>query len=257
MESNVAIEDIKNGERELDTEIKVENNEGTSVVCSLGEDGKIKKSTSNEISDLSELKEYISKNKDNIKSVSSKKGSYNNKISLADFIKREFNTTNYNSNPEKLGEDLILSLIKPMKILSNFISQSSKGKEEYEPNKSKDLLEKRNDITIEIDNKLFFFKGYNEDFSKLIVEKEKGIFYELDNNKSFILSNPPEKSFTSVELDLLAKGKTLIVSSQNPPFKIMQENGQHKYMTLSKDDFTKNLSQKERNKRSQKEKIKI
>jgi len=152
-------------------------------------------------------------------------------------------------------------LIKPIKILGNFLTQptNKEDKREQHSNK-KDLLEKEKSTTIKIDGKLFIFKGYSEDFSKLIVKNEndeKETFYELRNNKNFIINNPPEKSFTSVELDLLSKGKTIIVSNQNPSFKILKENGHYKYMTISKEEFIKNISQKINQDRSQKEKNRI
>jgi len=252
-----------------ETEIEIEGNDGTSKVCVFNEDGEMKeikgklseKGYDKGISNFSELKEYISKNRDNIKSVSAKNGSYNKKIGLADFIKRELNTTNYNSNPEKLGEDLILSLLKPIKVLSNFFAQQSftEGKKESF-NTGKDLVEKGKELVIKIDNESFIFKGYNENFSKIIVKNErdkKETLYELSNDKNFVISNPPERTFTSVELDLLAKGKTLVVSNHNPPFKIKQENGQNRYTILSQTDFIKNLSQKINQSRDQKEKNKI
>lgn len=185
---------------------------------------------------LLELKEYIANNKDKIKDISIKKGTYSRKIPLKDFINRELNTTNYSSNPDKLGEDIILSLLKPLKIYNNYVAQNkvdSSLKSTEKPNKS--------NYSVGVNGEEFLFKNYSEDYKNIIIQDKKGQEFQIENNKNITFIIGPEKPLNSIELNLINKGKNLIAST-DIPFKISNQDGLIKYQTITHDDYIKNIN---------------
>lgn len=219
-------------------EITITNLDGSNKTIILGEIEKTE--TKEEIiqRQLIELKDYINNNKDKIDTVGVNKGNkFHKKIPLKDFINKELNTTNYNSNPEKLGEDIILSLLKPLKVYNNYLGQNRLEKNQGIQKENK--IEKS--YTVSINDQEYQFKNYSEDFKKIIVADSIGRELELANNKNVNFIITPEKKFNATELDLINQGKSLIQSSEIP-FKVSSENGVIKYQTITSDEFEKNIN---------------
>jgi hypothetical protein len=240
------------------TVITVNNSDGTKKTIVLGFE-EIKPENKEDIikRQLTELKDYINSNK--VDSVEVKKGDkYHKKIDLKDFIAKELGTINYNSNPEKLGEDLIMSLLKPLEIYNKYLNQSQLEKDQtLEKPKEKALY------TVKINDEEFQFKKYSEDYTKLIVENKEGKSFEIENNKNINFIISPVKEFNGIELNLLQKGKTLMVSDKDGlPFKVSsnkEENGLITFQTVTNKEYLDNNkifnseSKKEENVLSQKE----
>lgn len=163
------------------------------------------------------------------------------KIALKNFIKKELQTVNYNSTPEKLGEDFILSLLKPLEVYSKFLSQTVEKKEDI-----KEKYEKENTFySVKINDEEYKFTKYSEDYKKIIVEDKEGKVFEIENNTNLTFIIGPEKKFTETEHDILQKGKALITSDKNGvPFKMVRGDKENKdsinLQTVTRDEYKSN-----------------
>lgn len=226
--------------------IVIKNTDGTEKTIVLGEKEISKEKLIEQ--QLIELKEYINSNKDSINSVEVKKGSkYHKKIPLKDFINKELNTTNYSSNPEKLGEDIILSLLKPLKVFNNYMAQNR-----LEKNAQTIKPEDEKLYTLGINGEEYQFKKYSEDYKSIIIQDKEGKQFEVLNDKNINFIIGPEKTFNNMELDLLNKGKSLIQSS-DIPFKVFSQDGTIKFQTITSDDYIKNIDVKAQQVKSKKQ----
>lgn len=230
-------------------EINITNSDGTMKTIVLGEVEKTE--TKEEIikKQLIELKEYINDNKKNIDSIDVKKGTkFHKKIPLKDFLNKELNTTNYSSNPDKMGEDIILSLLKPLKVYNNYLAQNKlENSNNHKLNESID----KNIATLSINNAEYKFIKYTDDFKKIVVADEKNKSFAFDNNKNINFIIPPEKTLNEMQLGLIHKGKSLIIK-EKIPFKILSENGEIKFQTITNDDYIKNIDIKSEHVKSNK-----
>lgn len=191
---------------------------------------------------LDEIKKTLIKDLNKIDSIEVKNGDkYHKKIKIKDFLNKELNTINHSSNPEKLGEDIIIAILKPLKIYNNYLGQIRQEKE----NKLDKNLDKQK-FTIEVDKQEYVFKNYSEDFKKIIAEDKSGKQVEIENNKNFKFIVSPGKDLNNVELDLLIKGKELI-HKEKLPFKINRDtSGSVQYSTITETEFLTNLNPKEK-----------
>lgn len=248
---NIGIEN--SNENLLDDEpisIVIKNSDGTEKTIVLGEKEISKEKLIEQ--QLIELKEYINSNKDSINSVEVKKGSkYHKKIPLKDFINKELNTTNYSSNPEKLGEDIILSLLKPLKVFNNYMAQNRLEKNSQTNKPGDEKL-----YTLGINGQEYQFKKYSEDYKNIIIKDKDGKEFEIVNDKNINFIIGPDKAFNNTELDLLNKGKSLIQSS-DIPFKVSNQNGTIKFQTITNDDYIKNIDVKSQQVKSNKQSNKL
>lgn len=190
---------------------------------------------------LDEIKKTLINDLNKIDSIEIKNGDkYHKKIKIKDFVNKELNTINHSSNPEKLGEDIIIAILKPLKIYNNYLGQIRQEKEQ-----KTDKIQ-NSEFTIEVDKKEYLFKNYSEDFKKIFVADQSGKLLEIENNKNFKFLVSPSKELNNVELDLLSKDKELI-HKDKLPFKINKdETGKIQFSTITENEFIKNLSEKER-----------
>jgi hypothetical protein len=190
---------------------------------------------------LDEIKTELEKNAGKINSVEIKNGDkFHKKIQLKDFINKELNTVNHSSNPEKLGEDIIISILKPLKIYNNYIGQIRQEREK------KALKSDKPQFTISVNQKEYQFERYTEDFKKIVISDPKsGEVYEIKNDKNFKFIVSPGKEINNIEMDLLHKGKQLL-HKEKTPFKINlnSESGKMEYLTISEKEFTQNILSK-------------
>lgn len=197
--------------------------------------------------DLEELKNVIDKNLSNIKNIEVTNGkNFHKKIPLRDFIKKELNATDYNSNGEKMGENLIMSLIKPLKVYNHYLNQDQKEKLQEGP-KKENTVEKET-LIIKVNDKNYNFISYSDDFKKITIEDETGKRFNVQNNISCEFTKSPKKEFNSIELNLLNKGNVLIEKEKQNPFKIkINEEGTIVFKTITENDFLKNIQKEEKN----------
>lgn len=190
---------------------------------------------------LDEIKKTLINDLNKIDSIEIKNGDkYHKKIKIKDFVNKELNTINHSSNPEKLGEDIIIAILKPLKIYNNYLGQIRQEKEQ-----KAEKIEKPK-FTIEVDKKEYLFKNYSEDFKKIFVTDQSGKLLEIENNKNFKFLVSPSKEMNNVELDLLSKGKELI-HKDKLPFKIKKDEiGKIQFSTITENEFITNLSEKEK-----------
>ena len=221
-------------------EINITNSDGTMKTIVLGEVEKTE--TKEEIikKQLIELQDYINDNKQNIDSIDVKKGTkFHKKIPLKDFLNKELNTTNYSSNPEKMGEDIILSLLKPLKVYNNYLAQNKLENSNGHKNESIN----KNISTLSINNQEYKFMKYTDDFKKIVVADEKNKLFEIDNDKNINFIIPPEKKLNEMQLELIQKGKSLIIKEEIP-FKISSDKGVIKFQTITNKDYISNIEVK-------------
>lgn len=142
--------------------VSVLNNDGTEKTFSIANPNENSGIKTEE--DIIELREYLEKEKNNIKEVTAKDQHKDNKLSLFDFVKKELNTNEYNSNGERLGEKIIMSLLKPFKIFNNYCNQLEQKKP------PKIAPEKKEELFVKVDDQIYKLLSYSKDFKELHLE---------------------------------------------------------------------------------------
>lgn len=96
------------------------------------------------------------------------------------------------------------------------------------------------DFTIKNKEGEFGFVKYSKDFKSFEVQTEQGQILSIKNNKNFTFSKRPSKDFSSLELDLLNKGKTFFIKEKTP-YKIQksQTNESILFYNLTADECLK------------------
>lgn len=239
-----------------------------------GQESDIKPSTFKDINKKysAEIKSYFKNTYKKLFQGKSEKGgveqqSMNNaiyaKLRLKENLLKEFKNTRANANPDQMGEELLLSLIRPIKAVGNTLHQYSAEKKELSqkqsaalPNQQPKLNPVQNKVTkadfhIKVNGTAYEFKGYSKDYSKLFLQDISGNPIEKQNNKGTSLNFRTQPKLNPIQEDLLNKGKTLLMTDGKFPYKLSKDqNGHLDITTVSISEFTAGKKESQKNNKS-------
>lgn len=179
------------------------------------------------------------------------------------------------TNPEQLAEELILSLLKPLKginaSLTDYHQQkkniSSAGHSDSDKSNKMETspsgiesngqqhLDNRNltvakpEFSLSANAMKYDVIGYSEDFSKLELRAPDGKRFQAPNSKGLRINPIAELKLNPIQKELLTRGKTLMITSgTNLPYKISVNEGKganlYDVTTVSMDQFKNNKKMK-------------
>ena len=165
------------------------------------------------------------------------------KLKIKENLLKEFKNARATSNPDQLAEEMLISLIRPIKAVSNALHQySSEKKQEIDSTrKGTTPLAKNTKSNIEVINggKTYDFGGYSKDYSKISLIGEGGKELEMLNNTGISLKLKKAPKLNPIQQDLLDKGKSLLITDDAFPYKISKNNeGYLELKTISTKDFS-------------------
>lgn len=118
---------------------------------------------------------------------------------------------------QKLEENISVKIIKPELAKPNLVpvSKSIPGPiTKVEPKAIRPISDF--DFTLKNKGEEYGFVGYSKDFKNLSLQTKEGKILTVKNEHNFIFSRRPNKDFSSLEIDLLNKGKSFIIKEKTP-----------------------------------------
>lgn len=190
------------------------------------------------------------------------------KLKLKENLLKEFKNTRSTANPDQIAEELLLSLIRPIKAVGNSLHQYSTEKKEIAkqqsksqqaPQPGKDIqnsFKTKPDVSLKINGTEYAFQGYSKDYSKIHLKDAMGTPLEKTNNENISLSFKSAPKLNPIQKDLLKKGKTLLMTDGKFPYKLSKgENDYLNITTVSISEFTAGKKESQKNSKSIKRSI--
>lgn len=168
------------------------------------------------------------------------------KLNLRKNLIKQLRGSQGSTNPDQLAEELILSLLKPVKGLSASMtdynqqknianSQRANSISQTQINSKKDIkplenLNKKEQTTlpqfkIEANGKTYSVLGYSEDYATLKLKGEDGKGYHTKNSEGLKLKPLNPLKINPIQKELLEKGKSLLITSGTDlPFKLSKNS---------------------------------
>ena len=150
----------------------------------------------------------------------------------------------YNANvvSQKLEENISVKIIQPELAKPNLVpgAKSIPGPiTKVEPKTIRPISDF--DFTLKNKGEEYGFVGYSKDFKNLSLQTKEGKILTIKNEHNFIFSRRPNKDFSSLEIDLLNKGKT-IINKEKTPYKIQKSKTSESilFSNLTEDECFKN-----------------
>ena len=150
----------------------------------------------------------------------------------------------YNANvvSQKLEENISVKIIQPELAKPNLVpgAKSIPGPiTKVEPKTIRPISDF--DFTLKNKAEEYGFVGYSKDFKNLSLQTKEGKILTIKNEHNFIFSRRPNKDFSSLEIDLLNKGKT-IINKEKTPYKIQKSKTSESilFSNLTEDECFKN-----------------
>ncbi len=143
---------------------------------------------------------------------------------------------------QKLEENISVKIIQPELAKPNLVpgAKSIPGPiTKVEPKAIRPISDF--DFTLKNKGKEYGFVGYSKDFKNLSLQTKEGKILTVKNEHNFIFSRRPNKDFSSLEIDLLNKGKSFIIKEKTP-YKIHKSkiNESILFSNLTEDECFKN-----------------
>ncbi|WP_291960188.1 hypothetical protein [Maribacter sp.] len=190
------------------------------------------------------------------------------KLKLKENLLKEFKNTRSTANPDQIAEELLLSLIRPIKAVGNSLHQYSAEKKELSKNQNKlnntsqtiteapKAFAVKPEISIKLNGNEFAFQGYSKDYSKVLLKDAMGTPLEKANNENISLNFKSAPKLNPIQQDLLKKGKTLLMTDGKFPYKLSKgENDYLNITTVSISEFTAGKKESQKNSKSIKRSI--
>lgn len=143
---------------------------------------------------------------------------------------------------QKLEENISVKIIQPELAKPNLVpgAESIPGPiTKVEPKTIRPISDF--DFIIKSKGEEYGFVGYSKDFKGFKVQTKEGKIMNIKNDKDYTFSKVPSKNLNSIELDLLNKGKKLIIKEKTP-YKIYKSktNESILFSNLTEDECFKN-----------------
>jgi hypothetical protein len=150
------------------------------------------------------------------------------KLKLKENLLKEFRNTRATANPDQIAEELLLSLIRPVKAVSNALHQygaeAKELKQNTEPAKLKPSAYSTPEATVKVNGTQYSFLGYSKDYTKVLLKDAKGIHLEAENSISKKLQFGTMSKLNPIQKDLLNMGKSLVMSDRSFPYKLSKSS---------------------------------
>lgn len=190
------------------------------------------------------------------------------KLKLRENLIKEFKNTRSTANPDQIAEELLLSLLRPIKAVSNSLHQYSTETKELSkkqknivsqtgPEKTTlDSFKIKPEVSIKLNGTEYAFQGYSGDYSNLLLKDASGKSLQMMNNKGITLDMNTAPKLNPIQQDLLNRGKTLLMTDGKFPYKLSKgENDYLNITTVSISEFTAGKKESQKNSKSIKRSI--
>lgn len=127
-----------------------------------------------------------------------------------------------------------MSLLSPTKTLNKLMNPDLDDEKVKKNNLNLKSFDQNKDVVLTHENQDYKFLKYNDDYSKITVEDINGKTKEIDNSKDLSIKTGKDLKLTSVQKELLDKGKTLMISLST------SDNSKHEF-AISKNKETKSF----------------
>ena len=190
------------------------------------------------------------------------------KLHLRANLLKEFKNSRSTANPDQMAEELLLSLLRPIKAVGNSLHQYSAEKKELSNKQNKQqttsqpikeapkAFEVKPEVSIKLNGSEYAFQGYSKDYSKIFLKDAMGTPLEKSNNENISLNFKSAPKLNPIQQDLLKKGKTLLMTDGKFPYKLSKgENDYLNIKTVSISEFTAGKKESQKNTQSIKRSI--